>query len=148
MFLPWLFFPCCSKSPSPGCVLHPQHDCVVRFSFHSTMEFITTTKRKPAPIFDGSQFTLNRRMNNGVCYWRHAKRTCPARITTEGNINEHSSYPALFIQSWTCQNLSISQNFNLNFTLTSCLVAGLNAWINDLDEMGPFHILLDEMEWD
>ena len=24
-------------------------------------------------------------MDNGVCYWRCAKRTCPARIITEGN---------------------------------------------------------------
>ena len=28
----------------------------------STMEFITTTKGKPALIFDGSRFTTNRRM--------------------------------------------------------------------------------------
>ena len=51
----------------------------------STIEFITTTKGKPALIFDGSRFTLNRRMDNGVCYLRCTKRTCPARITTEGN---------------------------------------------------------------
>ena len=51
----------------------------------STIEFITTTKGKPALIFNGSRFTLNRRMDNGVCYWRCTKRTCPARITTEGN---------------------------------------------------------------
>ena len=54
-------------------------------SLQSTMEFITTTKGKPALIFNGSRFTLNRRMDNGVCYWRCAKRTCPARIITEGN---------------------------------------------------------------
>jgi len=34
-------------------------------SLQSTMEFITTTKGKPALIFDGSRFTLNRRMENG-----------------------------------------------------------------------------------
>ena len=48
------------------------------------MEFITT-KGKPALVFDGSRFTLNRRVDNGVCYCRCTKRSCPARITTEGN---------------------------------------------------------------
>ena len=37
-------------------------------SLQSTMECITKTKRKPALIFDGSRFTLNRRMDNRVCY--------------------------------------------------------------------------------
>ena len=35
-------------------------------SLQSTMEFITITKGKPALLFDGSQFTLNRRMDNNM----------------------------------------------------------------------------------
>ena len=46
---------------------------------------LQSTMENQARIFDGSRFTLNRRMDNGVRYWRCAKRTCPARITTEGN---------------------------------------------------------------
>ena len=41
-------------------------------------------------------------------------------------------------------NLSISRNFNLNCTLTSCLVAGVN-WSM---QMGPFHILVDQIGLD
>ena len=41
-------------------------------------------------------------------------------------VGGHPATLPFFIQSWTCQNLSISQNFNINFTLTSCLVAGVN----------------------
>ena len=62
-------------------------------SLQSTIEFITTTKGKPALICDGRRLTLNRRMENGVCYWRCAKRTCPARITTEGNDLKHQTAP-------------------------------------------------------
>ena len=55
-------------------------------SLQSTMEFITTTKGQPALIFNGSRFTLNRRMDNGVCYWDVQKGPCSLpRITTEGN---------------------------------------------------------------
>ena len=38
---------------------------------------------------------------------------------------------------------SPEQTFNPNFTLTSCVVTC--KLINTLDQMGPFHILLDEM---
>ena len=62
-------------------------------SLQSTMQFITTTKGKPALLFDGSRFTLNRRMDNEVCYWRCAKRICPARITTEGNDLKQQTAP-------------------------------------------------------
>ena len=49
----------------------------------SIMKFITTQKGEPALIFNGSHFTLNRKMDTGVIYWRCVKRTCPARITTQ-----------------------------------------------------------------
>ena len=61
-------------------------------SLQSTMEFITT-KGKPTLIFDGSPFTLNRRMDNGVCYWRCTKRTCPVRIATERNDIKQQTAP-------------------------------------------------------
>ena len=32
-------------------------------------------------------------MDNGVCYWRCAKRTCPAGITTEGNDLKQQTAP-------------------------------------------------------
>ena len=41
-------------------------------SLQSIMELITANKGKLAPIFNGSQFTLNRRMDNEVGYWRCA----------------------------------------------------------------------------
>ena len=56
------------------------------------MEFITT-KGKPALIFDGSRLPLNKRMDNGVCYWRCAKRACPARITIEWNDLKQQTAP-------------------------------------------------------
>ena len=40
-------------------------------------------KVKPALICNDNQFTFNRKMDTGVTYWRCAKRTCPARITTK-----------------------------------------------------------------
>ena len=49
------------------------------------MEFIRTQKGGEALIWDGAKFTLNRDMKNGTKYWRCGKRTCPARVTTEGN---------------------------------------------------------------
>ena len=62
-------------------------------SLQSTMEFIEKAKGKLALIFNGSQFTLNRRMDNGICYWRCAKRTSPLRITTEGNDLKQQTAP-------------------------------------------------------
>ena len=59
-----------------------------------------TTKGKPALIFNGSRFTLNRRMDNGVCYWRCAKRITPARITTEGNERHWSVKPSVQQCMW------------------------------------------------
>ena len=47
-------------------------------SLQSTMEFISTTKGKPALIFDGRQFTLNRRIENGV--WYGKGRVCGAGV--------------------------------------------------------------------
>ena len=35
-------------------------------------------------LWDDSRFTLNRKLDNGTCYWRHHKRSCAARITTLG----------------------------------------------------------------
>ena len=61
-------------------------------SLQSTMEFITT-KGKPALIFDGSRLPLNKRMDNGVCYWRSSKRACPARITIERNDLKQQTAP-------------------------------------------------------
>ena len=54
------------------------------------MEFITTQKGKPTLIFDGSCFTLNRKMDTGVIHWRCAKRTCPTRITTQDELLQHA----------------------------------------------------------
>ena len=48
------------------------------------MEFIKTQKGGEALIWDGAKFTLNRDMENGTKYWRCGKRSCPARITTDG----------------------------------------------------------------
>ena len=62
-------------------------------SLQSTMEFIEKAKGKLALIFNGSRFTLNRRMDNGICYWRCAKRTYPLRITTEGNDLKQQTAP-------------------------------------------------------
>ena len=49
------------------------------------MEFITTQKGGEALIWQGCKFTLNLKMANGIRYMRCGKRSCPARITTEGD---------------------------------------------------------------
>ena len=49
------------------------------------MEFITTQKGEEALIWQGCKFTLNHKMANDKRYWRCGKRSCPARITTEGD---------------------------------------------------------------
>ena len=49
------------------------------------MEFITTQKGREALIWQGCKFTFNHKMANGKRYWRCGKRSCPARITTEGD---------------------------------------------------------------
>ena len=46
--------------------------------------FIKTQKGE-ALLWQGTKFTLNRDRKNGTKYWRCGKRTCPARLTTEGN---------------------------------------------------------------
>lgn len=46
------------------------------------MEFITNQKGGQSLVWDGSRFTLNRKLANGTTYWRCCKRSCPARITT------------------------------------------------------------------
>ena len=46
------------------------------------MEFITNQKGGQSLLWNGSRFTLNRKMANGTIYWRCCKRSCPARITT------------------------------------------------------------------
>lgn len=48
------------------------------------MEFITTQKGAQSLLWEGSRFTINRKMANGTIYWRCSKRSCPARITTDG----------------------------------------------------------------
>ena len=48
------------------------------------MEIITTQKGGEALIWQGYKFTLNRTMANGEKYWRCSKRSCPARLTSEG----------------------------------------------------------------
>ena len=49
----------------------------------NNMEIIKTQKGE-ALIWQGSKFTLNRTMAGGKKYWRYGKRTCTARVTTEG----------------------------------------------------------------
>ena len=51
------------------------------------MEIIKTQKGGEAQIWQGSKSTqtLNRNMANGKKYWRCSKRTCPAKVTSEGN---------------------------------------------------------------
>ena len=49
------------------------------------MEFITNQKGTQSLLWDGSRFTVNRKMDNGMIYWRCCKRTCPARVTTQGS---------------------------------------------------------------
>ena len=48
------------------------------------MEIITTQKGGEALIWQGYKFTLNRTMANGKKYWRCSKRSCQARLTSEG----------------------------------------------------------------
>ena len=48
------------------------------------MEIITTQKGGEALIWQGHKFTLNRTMANGKKYWWCSKRSCPARLTSEG----------------------------------------------------------------
>ena len=38
------------------------------------MEFITNQKGRQSLIWDGSRFTINRKMDNGTVYWRCCKR--------------------------------------------------------------------------
>ena len=45
------------------------------------MEFITTQKGGQCLLW---HFVVNRKMNNGRIYWRCSKRSCPARVTTQG----------------------------------------------------------------
>ena len=47
------------------------------------MEIIKTQKGEVL-IWQGSKFTLNRTMASGKKYWQCCKRTCSARLTTEG----------------------------------------------------------------
>ena len=48
------------------------------------MEIITTQKGGEALIWQGYKLSLNRTMSNGKKYWRCSKRSCPARLTSEG----------------------------------------------------------------
>ena len=54
-------------------------------SLNAVIEFIITQKGREALIWQGCKFTLNLKMANGKRYWRCVKRSCPARITTEGD---------------------------------------------------------------
>ena len=49
------------------------------------MEIITTQKGGEALIWQGYKFTLNRTMANGNKYWRCSKRSCLARLTSDGD---------------------------------------------------------------
>ena len=49
------------------------------------MEFITNQKGSQSLLWNGSRYTVNRKMENRTAYWRCAKRSCPARITTQGS---------------------------------------------------------------
>ena len=48
------------------------------------MEFITNQKRGQSLLWNGCRFTLNRKLDNGTCYWRCHKKSCAARMTTLG----------------------------------------------------------------
>ena len=47
-----------------------------------TMEFITNEKGNKSLVWNGSRFTVNCNRN---IYWRCRKRSCPARVTTQGS---------------------------------------------------------------
>jgi hypothetical protein len=49
------------------------------------MEFITNQKGNKSLLWNGSRFTVNRKMDNGTIYWRCCKRSCPARVITQGS---------------------------------------------------------------
>jgi len=49
------------------------------------MEFIINQKGCQSLIWNGSRFTLNRKMNNVAVNWRCSKWYCPARLTTQGD---------------------------------------------------------------
>ena len=109
-------------------------------SLQSTMESITTTKGKPALIFDGRRFTLNGRMDNGVHCWRCAKRTSPARITTEGNDLKQQTAPYNHA-------VHVYSSYTIYIYFSHYLYLLLQVWSSDtctkVRPNGPFHILLD-----
>ena len=49
------------------------------------MEFITNQKGNKSLLWNGSRFTVNPKMDNGTICWRCCKRSCPARVTTQGS---------------------------------------------------------------
>ena len=49
------------------------------------MEFLTTQKGEESLIWLGCKFILNHKMANVKRYWRCGKKSCQARITTEGD---------------------------------------------------------------
>ena len=49
------------------------------------MEIITTQKGGEVLIWQGCKFTINQKMANGKKYWQCTKRSCSARVTTEGS---------------------------------------------------------------
>ena len=51
-------------------------------AYSTIMEFITT--QNVVSAYYGCCFVVYREMDNGTIYWRCSKRTCPARITTQG----------------------------------------------------------------
>ena len=59
--------------------------CIIQLlSYSAIMEFITTQKGGQCLLWRGYRFVVNRNMDNGRIYWRCSKRTCPARVTTQG----------------------------------------------------------------
>ena len=48
------------------------------------MELITNQKGGQSLLWDGCRFNLNRKLDNGTCYWRCHKRSYAARMTTLG----------------------------------------------------------------
>ena len=59
--------------------------CIMSINISTeVMEFITTQKGGRALILEGAKFTLNRTVEDGKQYWRCSKRSCPARVTSQG----------------------------------------------------------------
>ena len=65
--------------------MHMYISSTLRNMLTTTMEFITNQKGNKSLLWNGSRFIVNRKMDNGTIYWRCCKRSCTARVTTQGS---------------------------------------------------------------